>query len=97
MNILLESFKKFLEQLFFSYANRRVIPEKNSFVRKNFMNNKNMGLFKTCATRKRGQDMVTIWCKKKNEHFRGLRVFHFALYPKSKTRKSRKYVSYFKF
>ena len=33
---------------------------------------------------------------KKKGHFRGFWVFNYALYPKSTTRKSRKYVSYFK-
>ena len=34
---------------------------------------------------------VTIWFKRKNKNFRDFRVFDFALYPRSKTRKSRKF------
>ena len=40
---------------------------------------------------------VIKWIKKKKEYFRGFRVFDFALYPKLKTRKSRKVLFYFKF
>ena len=35
--------------------------------------------------------------RRKSENFRGFRVFDFALYPKSETRKSRKLLFYFKF
>ena len=36
---------------------------------------------------------ATIWFKKKKKgNFRGFRVFNFALYPKSKTQKSQKYL-----
>ena len=34
---------------------------------------------------------VPIWFKRKNKNFRDFRVFDFALYPRSKTRKSRKF------
>ena len=34
---------------------------------------------------------VLIWFKRKNKNFRDFRVFDFALYPRSKTRKSRKF------
>ena len=34
---------------------------------------------------------ITIWFKRKNKNFRDFRVFDFALYPRSKTRKSRKF------
>ena len=42
----------------------------------------------------KGQDMLLF---KKSENFRGFRVFDFVLYPKTKTRKSRKVFFYFKF
>ena len=34
---------------------------------------------------------VLIWFKRKNKNFRDFQVFDFALYPRSKTRKSRKF------
>ena len=34
---------------------------------------------------------VPIWFKRKNKNFRDFRVFDFALYPRSKTRKSQKF------
>ena len=42
----------------------------------------------------KGRDMLL---EEKKENFRGFRVFDFALYSKSKTRKSRKLLFYFKF
>ena len=40
---------------------------------------------------------MKVWFNKKKRNFRVFRVFNFALYPKSKTLKSRKVFFYFKF
>ena len=54
-----------------------------------FRNNKN-----ELRQKLKGQDMLL---EEKKENFRDFRVFAFVLYPKSKTRKSRKVFFYFEF
>ena len=63
-------------------GNMSLTSNSDSSYNSRFKNHKNMNWAENWK--------VPIWFKRKNKNFRDFQVFDFALYPKSKTRKSRK-------
>ena len=64
-------------------GNMSLLSNFDSSYKLRFKNNKNMNWAKNWK--------VPIWFKRKNKNFRDFRVFDFALYPRSETRKFRKF------